>query len=855
MAPQAIVFVIASAGVTGLTAGGALTLTGSLLAGAIGIGLQLGIGELFGPKQPKPEGVKGVFRQSTPIRTKHRGTCRVGGKLLYIGVKGGGLLQVVYLGQGPTTGFLEHLLDDRAFTVNPTTGVAINDEFENRLAAWFREGADDQSAFEKLIEFDPARWTVDHRAKGCILALIRTARGSTKTFNKRFPNRISQYNAVLKGVPDFDPRTGATAYTANLAIHTRGYLTDPDGAQIDPAYIDDATFITAADRADDLLPTKGGGTVRRFHGSFSYDFDMEPGQNVARLVQATCGRLYLTQAGKIGFKVGVWEEPTVSIPAEHIIDFDLTDRSGPLKDTNEVVVRYTNPLARYSEAACEAWRDETDISQSGIVKNTTLTAIEINNHYHARFVAKNKAAKLGARWQGKVRTTLYGMKAWDQRFIRLTIPELEIFDESFEVDAIETVDSDMTVLINVISMSAADFAPLTDDEQGTPPVNPDDIEPDAVEIPQNVTVVVTQRVISSGQSIPVITLSWDEPDDDSLIPDVSISPADAEDWKSLYLDDDDRKVEATDLVGDALYDLRVRFREPSGELGTYVLKENVRAVADAVAPGTPEIPQISVSGTTVTVSQRGKKNDGHTKFLRWRAGSPAVAVSDLPEVDRQQGFAGDVRIFSETRGPGVWHYYGDALNGSEIPSVTPNGPLVATISGQTLNEPFSYADGALDVVGAANWTQMVGASGAASVVGGKLRATGTSSFYVAKDTFSQRAYVQSDILFTAASANCFLALFIDQQNYVAVRYLSGQIQLVQRLANVTSTVATATVAIPAPGTTGTMTKDLLAVTVTVGATTINYTLPSGLLAASKPGLAIAANTGADFIDNFKAGIP
>ena len=122
--PQAIIGLIAAIGIPGLvTSAGALTAIGTIVSGAIGLGLSLGaslvLQLLNKPKSPKPAEIKSVVRQSTPPRTRHYGRRRLGGALAFFEADGYGLIQILYLGEGPIAGIDEWYLDDRRAVREP----------------------------------------------------------------------------------------------------------------------------------------------------------------------------------------------------------------------------------------------------------------------------------------------------------------------------------------------------------------------------------------------------------------------------------------------------------------------------------------------------------------------------------------------------------------------------------------------------------------------------------------------------------------------------------------------------------------------------------------------------------------
>lgn len=678
--PVAIVGWIAAAGVGGLvSAAGTLTAIGNILAGVIGIGISLGINALFGAKPTtiKPQDGKGLVRQSVAPRTKHYGRIRSGGSLLAIETQNGNLHQIAYQGEGPVDGFEEWYVDDRLVALD-VNGFVQAEPYNGKVRILWRKGLPTETYYADMAAAFPTIWGPSYRGDGMATAYITAFGVKQQNFNSVYPNRLPTLNSVRRGCPVYDPRSGVRAWSENLPLILREFLTDSDGAQIDASYIEDNDFKTAADVGDEVLITNGGGTVSRYHGQLSYSLDAEPGDTISKLLIATDGRLFLRPSGKIGYLAGKWYEPTVSIPDGALAQYELSDGSGPLREANEVTVKYTNVLSNYSEGTITPWRDEDDVSLSGQVKSIPIEAYEIQNHHHGRRVAKLKSRRSNPRWQGTITTDLRGMEAWDQRFIRVQVLDLGIDFESFEVKSIQEGDDDMTVVMEIVSMTAEAYE-LTSDEEGTPPLTPVAVSDDVLNAPDNLVVIGGQRAVSGSNKIAVITATWDlDEDRDDLTARPQISLADADSWSDMVVSDTENSAEAIGLVDGALYDVQVGWLGPGGAPGPKSLIENIRATADPAKPGTPQDPQQSVSGLTVTISARAA-NDNTAYFEFFRALSTQSFASATNISGDLRVSANQVMVFDDNPGVGTYRYWVLSKNGSGVVADVPAGPISAAV--------------------------------------------------------------------------------------------------------------------------------------------------------------------------------
>jgi hypothetical protein len=630
--PVPIVGLIATLGVPGLvTAGGALTLGGNLLAGAIGFGISFAANALFGEKPSVPPAeMKGIFRQSVTVRRKDYGEGPTGGSMLFFEIRDGFLHEVQYRGEGPIDGFTEWYMDERAITIDADGWVATG-PLAGVFRIEYRRGLSTETAYESVIDVFPEIYNEDFRGDGCVTIHLAARKVGDRDFGRVYPNRLPQLTPIARRGLVYDPRTETIAYSANLPLIGRAYLTDIDGLGIDPAYIDEDDFAFGADVGDEIILTSGGGSVRRYHGLLSYKLDEEPIGVIERWLIATDGRLFLRPTGKIGYLPGVWIEPTVSIPDGVILSYDLRDTSGPLREATEVTVKYTNRLARYTEATCDPWIEDTD----GRPMVIPITAYEINEHHHARRVAKLKSRRSNARWQGTIVTDLYGMKAWDQRFIYVQVSDLDIEFEAFEIEDIQEDEDNMAVVMKVRS-AAAEMYEMPFAEEGTPPTVPQDLDEETVFAPQNLVAAGGQRAVSGGDTVAVITATWDAyVDRDDLRAQAQISVSDADSWSDINVADSQTKAEAIGLADKSLYDVRVRWLETDQTPSNWTLFENISAVANPTAPvalssftqiaAAPHLGNAVFSLTT--------PNDSHiktVKLYRKATGVPLNVAVDTP---------------------------------------------------------------------------------------------------------------------------------------------------------------------------------------------------------------------------------
>lgn len=580
------------------------TFAGTVLTSVIGLGLSMGLqflqAELFGPKPKKPEDLQGLFRQSVGPRSRHYGRVRVGGYVVFIETKSRALYQIVVHGQGPITAYIETYIDNRKVTLEDGTsgGVTTAPFKPTKQIIDTQLGNPGVSGWTRLNTEFPDIWSTSHKLERLAASLLYTASVKPEDVSKVYPNRIPILNRVIDGAKCYDPRTGSTAFTKNAAVILRDYLTHPDGMKIPASLIDDDKFEAAADVCDENVTIKAGGTIKRYEIGMSYSFEDEPRNVINRVINACDGRLYFTAAGKIGFDAGKWVAPTVTISDEagHIISANLRDASGPFRDANEIIVKYTHVEAGYKEATSDPWRDEDSISQLGEVRSQLLTAYEIQHHNHARRVAKIVQKRASPRWQGTIVTNLYGLNAWDQRWINLILPDYDI-DGTFEIIGPPALDTEtMTITLQVASFESNTYSFNAATEEGTAPTVPEEREDEDVPQPTSVTTSAIERKLSeveiddtiydpgTGENWTdsstkniiayVARIAWAPPPGDDLEPEAEFS-LDAINWLNLPVAKENNFTETPAMPRPSNVRLRVRFKTVGGSTSEWSYGTNV----------------------------------------------------------------------------------------------------------------------------------------------------------------------------------------------------------------------------------------------------------------------------------------
>lgn len=329
---------------------------------------------------------------------------------------------------------------------------------------------------------------------GC--SYFRGKRVSTEEVAERYPTgRMWVAAPIFRGLNTiYDPRSDSTGWTDNFALGFAWWLTNRMGVSVD------WDEVAAEADACDVPVTDRYGVTRakwRLNCTLSDDQDFETQR--AMLCAAADVFLYEGIDGKVGFKVGRYVDPTVTLTAHDFIELQAsTGRSGSSAPT-EIVPEYIEPDNAYREWSTGTWV----VGSGDQTKRDTPQLYAVDNHNQAIRIAKRLGAISRAEWQLSGVLTAVGYEMIGQRFFRFQHAELGIA-AVFEVSTLRR-ESVGTWSLEAVSVTAADF----DFDSATE-------EPERPEITEEnydaVTVDDVSGVTASSPSSGVLRVEWNEQD-------------------------------------------------------------------------------------------------------------------------------------------------------------------------------------------------------------------------------------------------------------------------------------------------------------------------------------------------------
>lgn len=506
-------------GAVGSLAAAAFTFSQVVVAGAGLYGVATAfslVASIFAPSAPKPAAAVSQQRSPTPLRTYLAGTRRVyGAVVLFESATDGSSVDVIAYIDGRAQSVSRTYINDDQVTISggivqPLTDGAYKD---NTVRAGFSLGAATETAFTAVTGALPGIWTSAHRGDGVVCGYLIKQPVKSKEFLTVYPQGD---NTVLSLVIDswhlFDPReTGQdwndndtwTGPYDNPILSLLRYLVVDRGEDYDTRIAPVVDYwIAAADICDSARTLKAGGTEKLYRCALLWDASAKPSEVIAEHLKTFDGWMGENDDGHIVVYAGQLYEPTVSIGPAEIIDYEVKNFVESEDRLNEVIITYVSSLHDYSQVEASAWRDESDITDRGIIVSTTFEP-QVPSHAQAQHLAPRLAAKTNAPNSGTISTNFSGRSVIGQRYINLDVTEggHTFYSGLAEVLTIEKSQSGGVVFTWAAVNEALDEWTPASDEGDPAPVG-DSPDTDLLDVPE---ITASSAVVDASAARILIT--------------------------------------------------------------------------------------------------------------------------------------------------------------------------------------------------------------------------------------------------------------------------------------------------------------------------------------------------------------
>lgn len=595
-----------------ITAIGA-TIAGSLVIGAIGIGLSLLAGAIFTPtpNAPTPSERQATLRQSIGARLRYYGRVKVGGTVGFFEHKGAFLYQLGTMNWGAIHHVVEHWLNDTAVSLNDD-GYVIQGTFESegrsRVRMLYKDGNPNQTAHSQLVSAFSSVIDANFRMRNMANYLVIFEEVKQEDISKVYPQLNPQVRHVIDASLCERSRQGDIAWSDNPSDVMFDYLVGRDGAGYpwglgyQKSQINLDTFRAFATLSDQSIPLKLGGSIKRYRLWGGFAMNEEARQVITRFSRACDADLYMDTNGKIAIRGGEFAEPDLTLDMDegHIISADFRHGNGALSAFNELTISYIEPELDFQEAECDPWLDTSNIAQRGGVLPERLALTEVPHFAQARRLGKIFTHKNNPEWSGTVITNFHGFNAIGEETVRIIFPLMRI-DATFLIKSVRILDNFTGVELSVSSLSSSTYEWDAELEEGSPPnYPPDTTTPIELDPPADINVSVAERNLGGGGTGIFLIVTWTEPERTALQQDVEYRSSPGGTWIPMSVSDGAGMAESGLVTADIDYDVRVRTVAPGGNYGDWSGIITVAAIPDTgVAAPVENVAGIADAGEAI----------------------------------------------------------------------------------------------------------------------------------------------------------------------------------------------------------------------------------------------------------------
>ena len=570
---------------------------------------------------------------------------------------------VILIAAHRTKGLVQWYLDSREAEVDANSEITTAPMAGHGALRAYRGAAG--QAPDPVLRAVFGEITADHDFAGLSYVVLEARRASGDEFTEVYPSGMEwQATPVWDGDDQiFDPRDDSTGYSANAALVIAREATFW-GREVDWDEV-----AAEADICDQLVTNGDGGTQLRWTINLTLD-DSAPWETVRDTMGLACGAWwYQRPDGKLGFKVGRWIAPTVTLTDRDFLSLRIGDQEFGPDVAGEFVVTYIEPSRQWREAPSGAF-----VVEAGKARREE-PCYAIDSHNQAARVAKllARAARPDFRVSGTIK--LIGYEVIGQRFVRITSAALGR-DLVIEVTKLERNSDGISFAIEGVSTTEADYDFNAAVEEPARPVNLAVENEDAVPMVMG----LSGAAVAGTGGVAQIEWSWTAPADAALrqVFRLRSIAAGMVDWQEGTIGAKSASYLATGLLDGAAYDAQVRSRAASGRMSAdWSDIVTVTAVANSTAPAALVAFAAAATGGGGEVTFTAPNDPVYYAARIFRG--PTTTFDDAGVVRIEYGASGIADLWTDAGlAPGTYSYWAEPINASGIAG-PPSGPSTITI--------------------------------------------------------------------------------------------------------------------------------------------------------------------------------
>ncbi|EHD9341689.1 DUF1983 domain-containing protein [Salmonella enterica] len=285
---------------------------------------------------------------------------------------------------------------------------------------------DRQTADPFMLQNCPS-WKEDMIGKG-----ISWLRVSLKFNAEKFPSGIPNIKVEKTGRKVYDPRTGRTEYSNNLALcvldYYRNYLKVPD------ADINWDQFQEAANICDETVTNGDGTTEKRYTLNGEFDLNENKASILEAMLAAGAGEpTYI--AGKHGILVGAYYGPATEVITESQLagDIEIMPEVSQSERVNTINGTFIDPKQTYAEADFPAVSVSEWVAEDGVEISQDLKLRFVTSEFQAQRLADIKLKRTRISRTMNLTLNLSGYRYRPGMYVKVNFPSLGIINVEMRV--------------------------------------------------------------------------------------------------------------------------------------------------------------------------------------------------------------------------------------------------------------------------------------------------------------------------------------------------------------------------------------------------------------------------------------
>lgn len=354
---------------TTITIAGAAFAAGAYVVGYIAVTAVTSVVlKALSPKQTAGGGANssGILANVMDPAASHEyvyGKVRKGGVRTYIEATGDQnkfLHMIIVLAGHEVAGIDDIYINDEIVTLDGS-GIVTDAKWNNKVR--IKKHLGDQTTADPDLLAETSQVNSNFVGRGIAYLYVRLEYDQDV-----FANGIPLFTATVRGRKVYDPRTGATGYSANAALAVRDYLTADFG--LNDSAMDDLSFAASANVSDEAIPLAVGGTEARYQVNGIISADMSPRQVMERMMTTCAGTLFWGQ-GAWQLHVAYYTAPVTTLTLDDLrSSISLDTRASARDNFNRVTGTFIDASAGYISADYPPLESATFLAEDDGVSNT-----------------------------------------------------------------------------------------------------------------------------------------------------------------------------------------------------------------------------------------------------------------------------------------------------------------------------------------------------------------------------------------------------------------------------------------------------------------------------------------------------